>query len=285
MYAPQDARRILAGAGIRDEFVFPTPLVLRTGPTLLGYYRLLLGRPMAKSFYGSDGFGMFRSMETAGVVRKPQADALGLLCTALGKSLGELVREMTPKMSIEDVRELTLITLGSQFQGANNNRIGATATSQVWLAIQELVPAGSFIERTSSGAIVRNSSGRSVSLVLASDPDVRIQEELAPGRAQPKVAIEIKGGTDKSNAYNRAGEAEKSHVKARRLGFQHCWTVIAMRGIDRRRLQLDSPSTTAWFDIGELLAREGDSWADFKDQIAIALGIPLLRGVADSHLE
>jgi hypothetical protein len=51
-YAPSDAVRILAAAGIRDEHVFPTPTVLERKPTLVGYYRLLLGSPQ-KTFYGS----------------------------------------------------------------------------------------------------------------------------------------------------------------------------------------------------------------------------------------
>src|SRR5262245_27774261 len=50
-YVPTDAQQILAGAGIRDEHVFPTPIILETAPTLVGYYRLLLGVPQ-KTFYG-----------------------------------------------------------------------------------------------------------------------------------------------------------------------------------------------------------------------------------------
>jgi hypothetical protein len=55
-YVPADAQRILAKAGIRDEHVFPTPITLETTPTLVGYYRLLLGVPQ-KTFYGG-GTGM-----------------------------------------------------------------------------------------------------------------------------------------------------------------------------------------------------------------------------------
>jgi hypothetical protein len=40
---PQDVARILAAAGVREEYVFPTPAVLEAKPPLLGYYRLLLG--------------------------------------------------------------------------------------------------------------------------------------------------------------------------------------------------------------------------------------------------
>jgi XcyI restriction endonuclease len=78
--------------------------------------------------------------------------------------------------------------------------------------------------------MVRNASNRMVVIALASDPDVCIQEEFA-GNLRNKVAIEIKGGTDKSNAHNRAGEAEKSHQKAKREGLRDFWTIITKKGL------------------------------------------------------
>jgi hypothetical protein len=49
-YIPADVQRIVAAAGIRDEQVFPVPVVLEAKPTLIGYCRLLLGVPQ-KWFY------------------------------------------------------------------------------------------------------------------------------------------------------------------------------------------------------------------------------------------
>lgn len=75
-FVPEDAQRILAAAGIRDEHVFPTPIILETKPTLLGYYRLLLGVPQ-KSFYRSEtGMSRFRSMERRGVLNESQKEIL-----------------------------------------------------------------------------------------------------------------------------------------------------------------------------------------------------------------
>jgi hypothetical protein len=37
-YVPIDAQKILAAAGVRDEHVFPTPIILAAKPTLVGYY-------------------------------------------------------------------------------------------------------------------------------------------------------------------------------------------------------------------------------------------------------
>jgi XcyI restriction endonuclease len=276
-YAAEDARRILATAGIRDEFVFPVPTVLRTAPQLVGYYRLLLGRPQ-KSFYGTDGFGTFRSMEIGGVMTARQQDALPGFCDAMGASFANLVRGISPRISVDDIEQLPLLTLGSQFQGANNNTIGIQATRQIWLAILELVPADKLLERSEHSAVVLNSAQREVSLQLGSDPDLQIREEVGVGEFQNKVAIEIKGGTDRSNAYNRAGEAEKSHIKARKAGYQDCWTVISIEGVDRDRLESGSPSTSSWFDISQVLARDGVSWVEFTRRIAVAVGIPLAGG-------
>lgn len=132
-------QRTLAAAGIRDEHVFPVPVVLETKPTLIAYYRLLLGVPQ-KSFYrGGTGMGQFKGMETRGVLKAGRRPDLEGFCEAMGQSLAELVRQMTPELTTQDVNELPLLTLGSQFQGGNNNTIGKQATVDVFLAVTELV--------------------------------------------------------------------------------------------------------------------------------------------------
>ncbi len=122
--------------------------------------------------------------------------------------------------------------------------------------------------------MVKNSARRTVLISLASDPDVRIQEELG-GKLQNKVAIEIKGGTDKSNAHNRAGEAEKSHQKAKAQGFRDFWTIIARKGLDLEKLKSESPTTNSWFDVPHVLGREGEDWEEFRARIASQVGIPM----------
>jgi XcyI restriction endonuclease len=112
-----------------------------------------------------------------------------------------------------------------------------------------------------------------VHVVLAADPDVRIEEEFGEER-RPLVAIEIKGGTDRSNAHNRAGEAEKSHQKAKALGFRDRWTVIAKGGLDLSVLEAESPTTNSWFDTAHVLAREGEDWKELRTRIVGSVGIP-----------
>lgn len=273
-FAPPDARAILAGAGIRDEHVFPTPTVLKAKPTLVGYYRLLIGSPQ-KSFYGTGtGMGKFKRMESHGTVSATQEGKLAEFCKVMGESLAELVRQLTPTVTPRDVHELPLLVLGSQFQGGANNLIGQRATEAVFIAVKEIV--ASHIESQDDRVVtVRNASNRRVRIALAADPDVRISEEFSPDEFRPKVAIEIKGGTDRSNAYNRAGEAEKSHNSAHQTGFRDFWTVIAKTGLNMATLREKSPKTRSWFDAAQVLARDGRDWDEFRSRIAEVVGIPL----------
>jgi hypothetical protein len=109
---------------------------------------------------------------------------------------------------------------------------------------------------------------------LASDPDIRIQEEF-DDQLRNKVAIEIKGGTDISNAHNRAGEAEKSHQKAKNQGFRDYWTIISKAGLNVDKLKSESPTTNSWFDVAHVLGRDGADWNEFRSRFAEATGIPL----------
>jgi XcyI restriction endonuclease len=52
-HVPSDAQQILAAAGVRDEHVLPTPIILEAKPTLVVYYRPLLGVSQ-KAFFGTN---------------------------------------------------------------------------------------------------------------------------------------------------------------------------------------------------------------------------------------
>jgi hypothetical protein len=266
------AQRILAAAGIRDEYVFPLPAVLEAKPSLLGYYRLLLGLPR-KSFYTTaTGMGRFRGMETRARVTERQKGALPELCQTLGEAFADLVLQMSPSVTTRDVDELPLLTLGSYFQGRNNTEIGKEAIHNVFLNIVEVVRPH-VVDQGESSVRIKNAAGRLVTISLASDPDVRIQEEFEE-ETRNRVAIEIKGGTDKSNAYNRAGEAEKSHIKAKKQGFRDFWTIIATKGLDLTKLRQSSPTTNSWFDSAQVLGRQGDDWEEFRSRLSGEVGIP-----------
>ena len=90
-FAPSDALQILAAARIRDEQVFPTPVLLSMQPTLIGYYRLLAGVPQKGFYAGDTGMAQFKSMEVSGMITPRQENHLPQFCSAMGKTLGELV--------------------------------------------------------------------------------------------------------------------------------------------------------------------------------------------------
>ena len=198
---------------------------------------------------------------------------LASFCAAMALPLAELVRQIS-KITERDLRELPLLTFGSQLQGSNNTQIGKTAMNEVFVAIKEIA-AQHIANATEKRLTLRNSAGRFVFISLSHDPDVSVQEQVED-RIHHRVAIEVKGGTDISNAHNRAGEAAKSHQKARnRYGFPEFWTVISKQGLELFKLQRESPTTNHWFDMAEVLARRGRDWDDFRQRFAGACGIPL----------
>jgi hypothetical protein len=272
-YVPADAQKILASAGIRDEYVFPLPCVLEKKPTLVGYYRLMLGISQKRFYRKGTDMGPSKSMETRGLFNPKKRPDLERFCTLMGESLAEMVRQISPKITARDVSELPLLTLGAQLYGSNNNVIGKQATVDVFLSVIEIVK-NFIVSQDSSKIIVHNASKRKVIIALSNDPDIRIQEEFE-GKLRNILAIEIKGGTDVSNAHNRAGEAEKSHRKAKKQDFRDYWTIISLAGVDPDMLQQESPTTNSWFDVAQVLARDGNYWKEFRSRFAGAVGIPL----------
>jgi len=271
-YVPAEAQRTLAAAGIRDEHVFPLPAVLEAKPSLIGYYRMLLGAPQ-KSFYkGSTGMGVFKGMEESDTASLRHRTRIPEFCEAMAKPLAELVKQI-PNITAQDVTDLPLLTYGAQLQGSNNTAIGKKAMQDVFMAIYEIV-ASCVVEREPKKLTVRNSAGRTVLIRLSHDPDVAIDEQVG-NDTHKKVAIEVKGGTDLSNAHNRAGEAEKSHLKAKSRGYPEFWTIISKAGLDMTKLRAESQTTNRWFDVAEVLGGKGADWDDFRQRLAGTVGIPL----------
>lgn len=271
-YVPPDAHVILSQAGIPDEHLFPLPVILEQKPSLVAYYRLLLGLPQ-KTFYGSgSGMGRFRSME-AGALNARQRAVLPDFCEAMIAALASMVRQIAPTITRRDVAELPLLTLGQQFQGGNNNTIGKEATRAIFLAIREIL-ASFTVENTDTSITVRNAAGKLFIVTFAGDPDVRIQQRIN-GQLNNLVAIEIKGGLDRSNQHNRIGEAEKSHRKARNEGYQDYWTIIRTATLEMEKARMESPTTRRWFDTAQIGARSGPDWTAFRRRIARAVEIPV----------
>jgi XcyI restriction endonuclease len=272
-HVPGDAQKILAAAGVRDEHVFPVPAIIEKKPSLVGYYRLLLGSPQKGFYASSTGMGRFKRMEERNMVDRNQGALISDFCRAMAQPLAELVRQI-PAISKRDLQELQLLTLGSKFQGANNTMIGKAAMQGIFVAIEAIV--GKYVaEKKDKKLVLKNASNRTVVITLSHDPDVSVQELMDDSAPHNKVAIELKGGTDVSNAHNRAGEAEKSHLKAKRKGFKDYWTIISKKGLEMSKLHGESQTTTEWFDVTELLAQKGPEWENFRQKLSLAVGIPV----------
>src|SRR5258708_5792316 len=250
-YVPAGAQKILASAGIRDEHVFPIPAVLEKKPTLIGYYRLLLGISQKRFYRKGTGMGPFKSMETRGLFNPKKRPDLERFCTIMAENLAELVRQISPKITARDVSELPLLTLGAQLYGSNNNAIGKQATVDVFLSVVEIVKKF-IVSHDSTKITVHNASKRKVIIALSSDPDIRIQEEFE-GKLRNILAIEFKGRADVSNAHNRAGEAEKSHRKAKKQDFRDYWTIISLAGVDQAILQHAPPTPNSWVHVAQAI--------------------------------
>lgn len=137
-YLPADVQRLRAATALRDEYVSPVPAVIEAKPTLIGYYRLLLGAPQKSVYKGSTGIALFKRMEEAGTISRKQQAREPDFCSAMSIPLAELVRQI-PNFTDRDLRELPLLTFGSQLQGSNNTQIGKRAMQEVFVAITEIL--------------------------------------------------------------------------------------------------------------------------------------------------
>jgi hypothetical protein len=258
----------LASHGLRGEAVFPVPSLLRIRPMLLGYYRLLFGISQ-KEFYGKGPFGRFRAMEETNRLAKPVDLQLPDLCRSLISTGWQLFTGIEPP-TLSAIHELQLLTIGPQLRGLQNNRIGQDATSAVFALVRDIV--GLYIASSTERTItVKNSSGRTVCIAFAADPDIAIVETM-PTDTVPSVSIEIKGGADVSNVHNRIGEAEKSHQKARAARFTQFWTITRAK-IDPQMARRESPTTTHFFNLGEIVDKSSDAHQRFRDLLFHAVGI------------
>ncbi|MCB1086665.1 MAG: XcyI family restriction endonuclease [Verrucomicrobiae bacterium] len=272
-FVPEESLGILAAKGLRAEVVFPVPLLLRTEPRLLGYYRLLCGHSQKAFYLPEMGLSPFKSMETKGEIAKAVSARLDDLCKAFVEPMGFLVSEIPQsQLSSKLFHELTLLTLGPQLRGGALNRIGKAATARVFESIKGILE--DYASESAEGRLeLVNPAGRMVTVEFASDPDIVVRMTMGDGNLRNVLAIEIKGGTDISNIHNRLGEAEKSHQKARKSGFRECWTVINVPGLDDATARVESPTTDRFYQLRELAKGAGPQFEDFFHRIQSMVGI------------
>lgn len=273
-YAAPECLSLLAGRSLRGEVVFPTPLILEARPALLTYYRLLYGYSQKEFFVARTGTTRFKIMEDTGGLSASSKAGLPGLCRAFAQG-GKQLCEQLPTQLIGPglLHDLTLLTLGPQLRGGANVRRGVAGFESVFAAIRRIV-AESIASDDGRCIKVVNASGRRVSIRLAADPDVTIDEELSPTNHRHVIAIEVKAGKDFSNIHNRLGEAEKSHQKARETGYTECWTIVNVAGFDRATAKRESPSTDRFYSLAEIENPDSAEFADFRDRILALTGIP-----------
>jgi hypothetical protein len=131
-----DRLSFVARRGLRGELVFPVPILLSSKPTLIGYYRLLLGFSQ-KEFYNGP-FGRFKKMEADGFLTEATRELLKPLCESLIESSWLLVNGL-PDLSQDTLNALTLLTLGPQFRGSRNVNLGIAAIRTVFALIKTIV--------------------------------------------------------------------------------------------------------------------------------------------------
>lgn len=279
-YAAPRGLSILAKNGLRGELVFPVPLVLRTKPSLLGYYRLLLGFSQ-KEFYGAEksfGVSEFRSLETKNSISPKLGGRLPELCMSLGRSALFLLEDIEQKnqdpISHGLLKELSLLTLGAQFRGGINNQLGKDAIERVFNLIKGVVAHAS-PQINGKSLEFKNAANRKVIIEMASDPDIVIREVLSQSDVRTKIAVEVKGGTDFSNLHNRIGEAEKSHQKAKQKGCTECWTMINIRLTDTQleHIKKESPSTDRFFVLQDLEEDSSEAYESFASCLYLETGL------------
>jgi hypothetical protein len=263
----------LTSFGLRGETVFPVPLVLRKTPSLIGYYRLLFGYSQKQFYTGKTGASCLKAMEVKGVLTSRAEASLEAACSEFARVGNMLVQGLGATLSSAALpHELTLLTLGAQFRGGANNQRGSDGIKAVFAVLRRVFE----METETSGErslTLRNAAGKLVEIELAGDPDALIKSTMSDGQVRSIVAIEVKAGEDHSNIWNRIGEAEKSHLKAKNSGINERWTIINDPQAPTNRLRSSSPSTTRFYQLLELTDAKSAELSDFRSRVRDLVGL------------
>jgi hypothetical protein len=271
-FVPDKYLKLLAKRGLRGELIYPVPYLLEANPSLLGYYRLLLGFSQKEFYSSAFGISAFKSAEMKGVFLEHHKNKLSDLCKALIKSSIAFVDGIgVDNLSLTILDDLALLTIGPQLRGGANVEKGTAGIYDVFNVIYKIVEKSISVSTHNKIELI-NAAGRKVLIEFASDPDIVIREEIGENRYRNIVAIEVKGGKDFSNIHNRVGEAEKSHQKARQSGYVECWTIVNVDRIDIEMAKRESPSTNNFYIISQLVTSRGNEYQDFKEHIISLTG-------------
>ena len=155
----------LASFGFRGEVCFPAPYLFRCNPYLLGYYRLLYGFS-CKAFYDQGPFKRFQPLENDGKLPSHLEPLIPAFCRSL-VTTGEILLELINPVSLSIVNELQVLTLGAQFRGSGNVKVGQDAIDSFFNLIKSLVA-------------VYNPKVRGRNLTFRTTPNWPLQSGLGP---------------------------------------------------------------------------------------------------------
>jgi hypothetical protein len=265
----------LASFGLRGEVCFPVPYLLSRNPYLLGYYRLLYGFS-GKAFYDQGPFKRFQGLENDGSIQQRLEPLIPPFCRSLTQT-GEILFELITPVSLSIVNDLQVLTLGAQFRGSGNVKVGQNAIDSFFKILEVLLAA--YHPKVKGRRITfLNDSKLPVTIRIASDPDVSITLKLE-SEERKLVAIEMKGGTDVSNIWNRVGEAEKSHSKAKGKGFNERWTITRVDlNSDpsvHKKAREQSATTTRFFFLDRIADSTTPEAMSFRQVLGSVMGVKL----------
>lgn len=273
VFVDDDCLTKLGSSGIRGETLFPVPILLRSKPSLIGYFRLLYGYSQKQFYTPATGCSVFKAMETRGVLSTVANSKLEDLCRVFSFAGRQFLEGLGGNVGQNPIfHELTLLTLGAQFRGGANNQRGAEGVKTVFEVVRRIVEAG--ISSAGERLIeIRNAAGKRISIEFSADPDIFIISHLDNGETRPIVAIEVKAGEDHSNIWNRVGEAEKSHQQAKAKGVTECWTIINDAKAEAAKLKMSSPTTNRFYQLSDLTNSDTASFDDFSLRVRDMVGL------------
>jgi hypothetical protein len=271
--APANALRKLAALGLRGEVLLAAPMILEARPGLLTYYRTLLGYSQKEFYQAGTGLSLFRRAEEGGELSAVAKKNVPALCKALNRHAWALLQGLGD-LAVDRglLNELSLLSVGPQLRGGRNNVRGEEGVDAVYQLILKTVAHAKPITQGRFSRLT-NASGREVEIKSAADPDIVIVERTSASAVRPRLAIEVKAGTDVSNIHNRIGEAEKSHIKAKQRRFTECWTIVNVEKLDPKIAIQQSPSTNRFFTLSELLRADSAEHAEFVASVVELTGI------------
>lgn len=204
--------------------VFCHPKALEQNPRRVIWYRglALLSRKEVSDLVGVT----LKKMEDDDPPGKLRAESARRLAHLLNRHICAVVAA-EPNLSPEQVLEYVAVTFGATLQGRWQNEVGSVQSVFKGFIIKhfadrkliatvvtpsgEMSPAAAFAKDAEISEMVLSNGTR---ITFGSNPDVGVYRELR-GEDKRVVDIEVKGGTDAANVYERLGKAADSFRRSR----------------------------------------------------------------------